>query len=337
MTANTHLDSSVVICAYTEKRWDDLVAAVKSVQQQSVLPGEIIVVIDYNPRLLERACTHMPGVMVIENSRQKGLSGARNSGIAAAQGGLIAFLDDDAVADSNWLTNLSNCCTDPNVLGSGGTVEPWWVGEQPRWLPREFYWVVGCTYQPISEKPVEIRNPFGGCMCVRREVFEAVGGFRTGVGRVDTNPMGCEETELCIRAKQHWPQKRFMHEPQARVHHRIPAHRTNWRYFLSRCYAEGLSKSMIAQYVGAKDSLSSEYTYTLQTLPLGILQGLLDGLLRFDSTGFLRATAIVVGFTTTAIGYLVGNVTQFPNPNKTIMYGVTSPRMKKAFSGEKKG
>jgi hypothetical protein len=46
------LDVSVVICAYTEDRWADLVAAVASVQRQMPLLGEIIVVIDHNPDLL---------------------------------------------------------------------------------------------------------------------------------------------------------------------------------------------------------------------------------------------------------------------------------------------
>ena len=41
-------DISVVICAYTEDRWDDLVAAVASVQGQSESPREIVVVVDHN-------------------------------------------------------------------------------------------------------------------------------------------------------------------------------------------------------------------------------------------------------------------------------------------------
>src|SRR5919202_688038 len=92
-------DVSVVICAYTEARWDDLVAAVESVQCQTAPPPEIVVVIDHNPGLLARVCRHIPGVVVIENREPRGLSGARNSGLATAQGAVIAFLDDDAVAE----------------------------------------------------------------------------------------------------------------------------------------------------------------------------------------------------------------------------------------------
>jgi hypothetical protein len=61
--------------------------------------------------------------------------------------------------------------------------------------------------------------------------------------------------------------------------------------------------------VGKKDSLASERTYTLQTLPKGVVRGLMDGLFRFDLTGLMRAGAIIVGFAMTMTGYLVGTIT----------------------------
>ncbi len=305
MTSET-VDVSVVICAYTEERWHDLVAAVESVQQQSAAPREIIVVVDHNTHLLERVRVHLPCAIVIENSESRGLSGARNSGIARAQGNYIAFLDDDATAEPDWLARLSYCCEDPQVLGVGGTVDPEWLSRRPAWFPEEFFWVIGCTYLRSTGKPVVVGNPFGGCTCYRREVFEIVGGFKHEIGRVGSRPMGCEETELCIRAKQRWPEKVFLYEPQARIHHRIPAQRKSWRYFRSRCNAEGLSKALVTRYVGAKDGLASERAYTLRTLPRGVIRGLMDGFLRLDLVGFLRAGAIISGLMMTMAGYQVG-------------------------------
>ena len=93
--------TSVVICAYTEQRWDDLLAAVDSVCQQTIPPQEIIVVIDHNPALLQHAqdaLSHIKNIIVIENQEKHGLSGARNCGIKQARSPFIAFLDDDAVA-----------------------------------------------------------------------------------------------------------------------------------------------------------------------------------------------------------------------------------------------
>lgn len=220
----------------------------------------------------------------------------------------MAFLDDDAVAETDWLERLMQCCMEPEVMGAGGAVEPRWLSKCPAWFPKEFYWVLGCTYRGLPEKFMPVRNLYGGCICIRKEVFEAVGGFRDGIGRVGTVPRGCEETDLCIRAKQHWPQRVFVYEPGARIHHLIPAERTSWSYFRARCYAEGCSKAEVAQFVGAKDGLASERTYTLRTLPRGIVRGCADFLLRRDPSGLARAVAIVVGLMVTTTGYVVGNV-----------------------------
>jgi glucosyl-dolichyl phosphate glucuronosyltransferase len=303
----TALGISVVICAYSEERWHDLLAAVESILQQTLPPGEIILVIDHNPGLLKRVREHIPGVVVVENTDARGLSGARNSGIAVAKGQIIAFLDDDAVATPDWLAAISEEFTNPRVLGIGGPVMPLWLDKSPAWLPKEFYWIVGCTYRGMPESTQAIRNPIGANMAFRREVFETVGGFRSGIGRVGTWPVGCEETELCIRARQHWPGRVFLYEPRARIHHRIPSHRANWRYFRSRCYAEGLSKAAVARYVGAKDGLASERTYILQILPRGIVRGLTDALHKDDLTGLARAGVIMFGLAVTIAGYVVGS------------------------------
>jgi len=301
---------SVIICAYTEDRFHDLVAAVESVKRQTIPPLEIIVIIDHNARLLEQVQAYIPDIIAIENSEPQGLSGARNSGMAIAQGALIAYLDDDAIAEPDWLAHLIRCCTDPKVLGAGGTVEPRWLSKKPCWFPEEFYWVVGCTYRGLPEKRSVVRNPYGGCTCFRREVFEAIGGFTDGIGRIGTRPMGSEETELCIRAKQHWPQKVFLYEPQARIHHLIPPNRARLRYFFLRCYSEGLSKAIVARYVGAKDGLASERTYIFRTLPSGVVHGVIDVSLHLDPTGFLRSGTIVAGLIVTTVGYLVGTFSQ---------------------------
>lgn len=310
MAVQTALDISVVICAYTEARWDNLVLAVQSIQQQHVAARETIVVIDYNKALFERARAHIVGITVIENAGPKGISGARSTGVAEAKGTLIACLDDDAIADSDWLEKLSDCCVDPMVLGAGSSVQPQWEKQRPAWFPSEFYWVLGCSYQPSSSRPVEVRNLWAGCMCVRREVFETVGAFRSDIGHVGKQVLGGEETELCIRAKQHWPDKKFLYESRVSIHHYIPKHRATWKYFLSRCYAEGFSKAIISRYVGVQDSLSTERSYTLTMLPLGVIRGITDCLLRRDGTGLQRAGAIIAGLATTATGYVMGALSQ---------------------------
>jgi glucosyl-dolichyl phosphate glucuronosyltransferase len=302
-------DVSVVICAYTEERWDDLLAAVTSVRMQTLLPREIIVVVDHCPPLLQRVRDDIPDVIAMENMEAPGLRGARNAGIAIAQGQVIAFLDDDAVAIPEWLTYLCEGYEDPYVLGTGGMVTPSWQEPKPAWFPEEFYWVVGCSYIGMPQKDAVIRNPIGANMSMKREVFETVGDFHSKIENIGLRHAGgCEETELCIRARQQWPQGKFLYHPQANVFHRVSVGRATWRYFLRRCYIEGLAKALVARHVGARDGLSSERTYTLRILPQAVGRGLVDTLARRDAGGIGRAAAIIGGLAATTFGYLLGNV-----------------------------
>ena len=302
---------TIIMCAYTEDRWPELVAAIDSLRHQSRPPHEIILVIDHHQPLFVRAREQLPDVIVIENRQPRGLSGARNSGIAIAGGDVIAFMDEDATAAPDWLERLTRCYNNDQVLGVGGAIEPLWLTGRPAWFPAEFDWVVGCTYRGLPETTGPVRNLIGCNMSFRRDVFQQVGGFRSGIGRVGVRPIGCEETELCIRLHQHQPQGMLLYEPPARVFHRVPRNRSSWRYFIARCYSEGLSKAIVAKFVGAEAGLSSERTYTFRTLPRGIARGLWDVMRRGDVAGLARAAAIVIGLLVTALGFFSGKVQQW--------------------------
>ena len=296
----------MVICAYTMSRWTELVQAVTSVESQTRHPDQTIVVIDHNPALLERACETFTDATVIPNPSDRGLSGARNAGVAAAHGEIVAFLDDDARADRQWLAQLLSAYRDPNVVGTGGIVEPRWsCGRPARWLPREFYWTIGCSYTGLPTEVAAIRNPIGASMSFRREAIVQAAGFREGVGRVGAIPLGCEETELAVRIAGASPTAKIMHMPAARVHHLVTPERARWRYFTRRCWDEGRSKAAVVHHVGARAGLASERSYVLRTLPRGVRREL--GLaVRGDLWGAVRATTIVAGLSATVAGYLYG-------------------------------
>ncbi len=298
---------SVIVCAYTEQRWDDLLAAIASLEQQTHSPDEIILVIDHNEALLQRAQAQFTDVILLSNRHLKGLSGARNTGIAAATSMILAFMDEDAVAEEHWCERLLAHFADPTVTGVGGAILPLWSTARPAWFPEEFNWVVGCTYKGMATETAPVRNLIGCNMAYRRSAFEQAGGFREGIGRVDTIPVGCEETELCIRIHQCQPSSVLLYDPAIQVQHRVPAARANWGYFRSRCYAEGFSKALISQFVGTDAGLASERSYTIKTLPRGVLGGL-GAALQGDLAGLSRAAAITAGLLITASGYLKGKV-----------------------------
>lgn len=298
---------SVVICAYTEDRWGDLVAAIRSVGEQDQPAGETILVVDHNRRLFERIAAAFPDITVVENDGRQGLSDARNRGVRAARFPLIAFLDDDARADPGWLRALASPYADPTVIGVGGSAAPVWAGgTRPSWFPEEFDWVIGCSYRGLPTTRSPIRNFLGCNMSFRRAAFEAAGGFDTSVGRVGTRPVGGEETEFCIRVRRTMPGTTMIYEPAARVLHSVPAARASLDYFRSRCYAEGLSKAIVGSLAGTDAGLASERQHAMVTLPRGVVRNIRDALRTRDPDGILRAASIGLGLGITAAGYGAG-------------------------------
>jgi GT2 family glycosyltransferase len=292
----------VVICAYTFDRWDEVLAAVASVESQETAPEEIIVVVDHNPELYGQLRTALPDVTVVENQKQRGLSGGKNTGVEVTSSDVVAFLDDDAVAHPGWLGHLRDAYTDDRIVGVGGTTLPLWESARPRWFPEEFDWVLGCTF--TGREPGPVRNVLGGNASFRREVFSVAGGFPTHIGRTSAQrrPLGCEETEFCIRVSQHRPDWTFVFEPRAVIWHRVPVARAQFAYFRSRCFAEGLSKAAVTRSVGVADGLSVERRYTTRTLTRGVARGLGEAL-RGDRAGIERSYAISVGLLAAAAGY----------------------------------
>lgn len=306
------LDASVVICAYTLDRWDDLVAAVEAVKRQTRPAREIIVVIDRNEELFERARSEIDGARVAMNHHGPGLSGGRNTGHDLAEGAILVFLDDDAFPEPQWLECLLSAYTDPLVLGVGGEVVPLWREGRPAWFPEEFNWVVGCSYTGMPEEPSEIRNPIGANLSMRREVFTQSGGFELALGRLDLGngkvvTGTADETEFCIRAVRRTPGSRWLYVPEARVHHVVARSRGSWRYFAERCRLEGGSKAVLTTLTGTQSGLASERRYVRVVLPRAILRDL-GGALRGDRVAARRAASIIAGLTLTITAYAKGRV-----------------------------
>lgn len=305
---------SVIICAYTEDRWDTLSDAIIEAKRQLRPGDELLVVVDHNERLLERCRTALPGVVVVPNAYERGLSGARNTGIAASHGGIVVFLDDDAVPEPGWLPALRAPYADAAVTGVGGTALPAWGDDGPPcWWPEEYLWVVGCSYRGLPTRPAQVRNFIGANMSFRRDGFDQFGGFIQGLGRVGTLPMGCEETELAIRLRQARPDAVLLHQPAARVRHHVTRSRRSPRYFLRRCWSEGKSKAQVARLVGSDSALSSERTYVTRVLPSAVLRGIADALSGRPS-GLGRSLAVIAGLIVTTAGYLSVSRRRPPGP-----------------------
>ncbi|WP_285028991.1 glycosyltransferase [Mycolicibacterium sp. lyk4-40-TYG-92] len=296
---------SIIVCAYTTERISQLGNCVDALLGQMNSGDEIIVVIDHNRQLYEIMADRY-GDRVIANTRSRGLSGARNSGIARASREVLAFVDDDAEIQPGWADRLRTHYLDPEVAGVGGYAEPVWpAAGRPDWFPVEYDWVVGCSHRGLPVAVTRVRNFIGCNMSFRHSVFAEVGEFNADVGRVGSRPIGCEETELCIRLSQAQPTARLLFDPTIAVRHAVTPERTRLRYFLDRCFSEGLSKYRVSGMVGSSDALSTERHYVVNVLPSAFFRGLLEAVVGRGSrrAACARSAVVLAGLLATTIGY----------------------------------
>ncbi len=295
---------SIVICCYTARRLDQLHAAVLSAVGQLGADDEVIVVVDHNPDLFATLHADITvrddRVRVLANTETNGLSGARNTGVGAAVGGVVVFLDDDAAFDAGALDAVRNRFAGTEVIAIGGAVLARWSDDaEPGWFPSEFGWVVGCDYRGLPADGATIRNPIGAAMAVRREALVEIGGFSRHLGRRGTFPAGCEETLMGIVLHERFPSSVIVRDTGLRVHHHVPRDRATFDYFLRRCYQEGRSKAILAKLTSADSALSSERGYATRTLPSGVW---------LHRRQPLRVLALVVGLAVTTAGFVTGTV-----------------------------
>jgi GT2 family glycosyltransferase len=290
----SELSATVVIACHTEERFAMLLRAIQSVRAQSPAPDRVIVAVDHNEALVRRLRSEVEGIVVVDHRGDRGASGTRNAGAALARSRLLAFVDDDVQARPGWLKALTVAFSDPAVVGAGGMTKPAWQRRRPRWFADEFGWVVGASHAGLPTGVAPVRNVWAENMAVRRDAFEAVGGFRNGFGKVGRTSRP-EDTDLCIRIGASVRGGHWLYVPDAIVDHEVPPDRATFRFFLRRCFWEGAGKVELAAHLGRDSDLGDERSYLLRTLPLAVLRYLAAG-------NVLRALTIIAGVAGAGLG-----------------------------------
>jgi len=255
------LSISVVISTYTKKRLSEVRQCIFSLKKQTVSPDEIILVLDPSDELVEFYKQSVPSDIKIVISSERGLSYARNAGIKNATGDIVAFIDDDAFADKQWLEYLIANYKDPQIMGVGGLVNARWDDKRPFWFPEEVDWIVGCSYKGFKEKKSVIRNPIGCNMSFRMSVFEEIGYFRTDMGRFGKMLLSNEETEISMRINKKIPNSKIIFDPLAIVYHHVSKDRGTLKYIWERSFYEGVSKALVSSKRMHPANLSHENLY----------------------------------------------------------------------------
>lgn len=253
---------SIVIATYN--RGDKLSRTLQSLVGQTLAPKEWEAIVVNNnstddteeifARFASAAREASPELnLKMVSERRQGLSYARNCGIEAARGGIIAIIDDDEEVNGGFAAAYVDFfARHPGVLMAGGRVVPSYEVARPRWMTR-------FTERPIAgtlnlgpdERPFRRGYPAGGNMAVRRSAFERFGLFDTSLGRTGGNQMGGEEKELAHRIMSGSPDVAWW-VPGAVIFHLIGPEKLTPEYFRKLSRGVGASERVRTLALGRR-------------------------------------------------------------------------------------
>ena len=300
---------SVVVSVYSIDRFEYLLDCLDAIRSQSVKPFEIIVVLDPVRDLVDFYKSRLNSDVRVVVSDGFGLSNARNIGVKNANGDIVAFIDDDASADRDWIKNLLKNYEDSDVVGVGGLIRPLWENGRPKWFPEELDWVVGCSYKGLPEGRAFVRNLIGCNMSFQRWIFEEFGYFRSDVGRFGNLLLGSEEADLCIRVHGRDPRLKFVYDPSAVVYHKVNPKRASFGYLLKRSFGEGFSKALITDSKENPTSVLSTESLYLKYLAGTAVPSRLKRLYKLEN--IFHITSIVISSSAVMSGFLIGKALRF--------------------------
>lgn len=180
-----------------------------------------------------------------------GLSLARNAALAAANGEWVAYLDDDAIPFSDWLSALHRAIENGgfDLAALGGLTEPLWPEKSaPGQISARWLFYLSCIQDKVRRSVREGAKVCGANLAFRRESLLAAGGFHTQLGRVGDRLIGGEEI-LAVRLLLRCGLE-VMYEPAVRVWHRIHGDRLTLDWIRRRAYWEGVTEVILRNAAG---------------------------------------------------------------------------------------
>jgi len=195
---------SIIICSYNRASYIE--AAFDSLYNQSSgLESFETIIVDNNSTdntsdvFKNWRASHTNGSFTYLTETKQGASFARNTGAAQAKGQWLCFMDDDAIANKDYVENIINHIeTKPEAVGFGGRIIPKYIPSEPKWMSYYVSSLVGnFDYAPTACAFENGKYPIESNMIVKKAVYDSIGGFNTNLpGVVGTLRIGGEGKEL---------------------------------------------------------------------------------------------------------------------------------------------
>jgi len=247
------LSVAVLICTYNRSEdLDELLSELRREIIRSDVRTRVIVVDNRSTdSTREIVAKHTAACSFIEYYYEgvQGLGQARITGCdQVGEEDIIAMIDDDAVPDPGWLTNIVRAFEENPRLGvTGGMIHPTWRSEVPAWLTRrQMNWLT------VNESAVPASCTFphyppGANFIVRKEAYreieEEIRGINSELGHTGKKLLSGEDTCISFKIQEAGWDVRYI--PAISIHHKIVPCRLTRKWFASRYYWEGVSRARL--------------------------------------------------------------------------------------------
>ena len=236
----------------THNRCEYLRDAIISIQKQNFSKDEYEIIVvdnkstDDTPEVVEECNRKGKKEVVYVKEPELGLHNARHAGAKAAKGEILAYVDDDVICDSNWLSELIKHYADPEVGCVGGKILPKWEATPPEWVNQYPSYL---SLLDLGDKVKELKRPgIWGCnFSIRKSLLFEVGGFNPDAFGDKKLIWYRGDGEVGLLRSVLGVEKKIIYTPHAIVWHVIPKSRLTISYFKKRSFIQGISDSFLAQ------------------------------------------------------------------------------------------
>lgn len=242
---------SIAVCTYN--RADVLPKCLESLVDQTTTPElfEVLIIdnnsTDETKKIALDFCGKNTNFKYIFEEKQ-GLSQARNRAIDEAKGEFLAYIDDDAIADREWVKNILDAIkTDSSMVAFGGPIYPWYNSEKPKWFKDEF------GLHSLGDKHLQLslqNYPFGlsgSNMIFKKEILNKYHGFSAEYGMNGGKIAFGEESFLFNKMLKN--NENIQYFPEIFVHHLV----SDKSYSLKEAFKRSIQNGKaIAQIRGSK-------------------------------------------------------------------------------------
>lgn len=285
---------SVIICSYNRARY--IREALESLYRQDISKDffEVIVVDNNSTDETDQVChtflnSHPDLNAQYLKESQQGSSFARNTGAEAAKGSILVFMDDDAVAEADFISGYIKLFEEiPDAVGAGGRIIPRYIPDEPAWMSYYVSSLVGnFDYSPIRCAFKQGKYPLESNMAVRNEAFKRIGGFNTDLpGVKGTLRIGGEGKDFFYRLTADGSS--IIYDPAIRVMHVVETAKLTRAYMYR--VASGIGRGERVR-IGKKGKIA--YIFKLFEYFIKFFASLILGFLYFLQGNYSKSLPVI--------------------------------------------